>query len=241
MTFLSETLLKARENHTIAQMSGDDLPRDHTQAYACSLAQMEEIGAWKIGGANPWSRSVFENKEVFFGPLHPREIFLEDDRLPLEGLVAPLAEPEVMLEIGDPRSDCMAERFVRMGLGFEIPATVLPECLKPQLTAQISDRGGAGAVWISAIQPLDEDLLARGFEIQLSKNAAERVRGSSDNVINGPLGAAEEFLRLALQYKMPVTAGQWIASGGLCPAVPVSQGDVLKLEAWGQVLRLKLD
>lgn len=240
MTSLSETLLEARKNNSVAQLSEQDLPQNLQQAYACSLAQMNAVQAWKIGGANPWSRAVFDNKEVFFGPLHPHEVFFEDGSLSLDGLVAPLAEPEVMLEIGDVLSDRLEERFPRMGLGFEIPASVLPDSLKPQLTAQVSDRGGAGALWVSAIQPFDEDLFSQGFQVRLSKNTAEPVNGNSDNVINGPLGAAEEFLDLAPQYNMPVAAGQWIASGGLCPAVPITGGDVLTLEAWGRVLRLTL-
>ncbi len=238
MKKISKKLLQARRDGKPALLHVSNLPESEAAAYVVSLEQMTEIAAWKIGGANPWSRAVFKNTEIFFGPLHPHEVFFEGDRLSVGNLLTPVAEPEVMLEIGDLHSNCLSERFPRMGLGFEIPATVLPDNLKPHSIAQICDRGGAGALWVSAIQAFNEDVLTRRFEVSLSKNATALALGSNENVVNGPLGAAVEFLNLAARHKMPVTAGQWIATGGLCPAVPVAASDVLELDAWGCNLQL---
>ena len=239
MGSLSKILLDARKNACEVPISQDDLPANLTQAYACSVAQVADVRAWKIGGANPWSQAVFKNSKVFFGPLEAREVFVEHNQIPIAGLVAPLVEPEVMLEIGDWSSENRRNRFPRMALGFEIPASVLPKALKSMLIAQVSDRAGAGAIWISKIQPLDEARISQGFEVEMEKNGKNLVVGHTENVISGPMGAAEEFLSLAIQHDMPLRSGQWIATGGLCPAVPVSRGDIVTLRDCNQIHRLE--
>ena len=102
---------------------------------------------------------------------------------------------------------------------------------------------------MSQIHPFDKDRLQAPFEAQLIHNDADPVAASSRNVIGGPLGAAAEFLQLAQRYDLPVAAGQWVATGGLCPAVPLVPGDRLRLslvpgapasEIWTQALVLDL-
>ena len=234
-------LKQARMECRPAELTKPELPGTIAEAYGVSRSQVEEAAAWKIGGANPWSRKVFQNKEVFVGPLHPREVFMDVGRLPLAGLVSPLAEPEIMLEIGEWESADPAVCFRRMGLGFEIPAAVLPEALRPELTGQIADRAGAGALWITAIHPFNYSRLEREVKVQMALNGGAPTAGTSANVIGGPLGAAHEFFSLAKRYSLPVQRGQWIATGGLCPAVPVKAGDRLTLVAWGKELMLYFD
>lgn len=233
---LLEALNNARALGQTAPIDLNDLPTTLEQAYAVSRAQVLDVAAWKIGGANPWSRKVFDNQEVFFGPLGKRELFSETDTISLRGLVAPLAEPEVMLEIADWRALSPVAQFGRMALGFEIPAAVLPQDLKPELTGQISDRAGAGALWLTGIRAFDLTFFENPFLIEMVLNEQEPIVGSTENVISGPLGAAGEFFALAQRYDMPLEAGQWIATGGLCPAIPVQSGDRLTLRSvWSEV------
>ncbi|WP_215266027.1 hypothetical protein [Epibacterium ulvae] len=229
----------ARTNGEQARLESADLPADISAAYAVAMAQVAEVAGWKIGGANPWSRAVFDNQEVFVGPLKPSEVSLGCATLSLAGLVAPLGEPELMLEIADPQGKTAEERFSRMGLGIEIPASVLPDVLKPELMGQVCDRAGAGHLWISGLIQFDADRLSAPFDAQFTHNGAEPVVATSANVIAGPLGATEEFLMLAQRYAFPVASGQWIATGGLCPAVALQPGDQLRLTAWGEDLRLQ--
>ena len=235
---VKEALQAARAKGQPATLSVADLPTGVPEAYAQSIGQMQKVAAWKIGGANPWSRAVFDNTEVFFGPLHPSEVFLDTATVSLKGLVAPLAEPEVMLELGDWTAADPAARFTRIGLGFEIPASVLPDALKPELTGQIVDRAGAGALWISAVKEVTAEALNAAVSVRLLQNDQPPVEGHSDNVIGGVLGAVTEFLDLAQQYDMPLARGQWVATGGLCPAVSVAPGDQLVLQAGAERLHL---
>ena len=142
MSGIISALQAARAKGQVAELQTEDLPEALETAYEIAASQLQEVAAWKIGGANPWSQKVFGNAEVFFGPLAPGEVYLDTAELSLNGLCAPLAEPEIMLEIAGPDSD----DFARMGLGFEIPASVLPEAAKTRLTGQICDRAGAGAL-----------------------------------------------------------------------------------------------
>ena len=228
---LLEKLAQARDEGRAADLNSDDLPTKITKAYEIGLSQVPNVAAWKIGGANPWSRNVFKNTESFFGPLGQNEVHFGDNAIPLNRLNAPLAEPEIMLELAVPDRSDQQISFSRMGIGFEIPASVLPEALKPSLFGQIVDRAGAGALWIAGVEEFNKAALEQEFTSEASLNSSQIVQGGSHNLVGGPLGAADEFLRLALRYGVSLKSGQWIATGGLSPAVPVGPDDVVRVKA----------
>lgn len=238
MKQLVSALQDARAKGESARIIAQDLPLAEDEAYALGLSQAPDVAAWKIGGANPWSREVFANTEVFFGPLTPSEVAVETGALSLAGLHAPLAEPELMLELGEALEAELP--FARMGLGFEIPASVLPEAAKALLNGQICDRAGAGALWVGAVQPFDAERCAAAFVSRFRHNGGAAVEGGSANIIGAPLGAAQEFLQRARRFGMPLAPGQWIATGGLSPAVPAAVGDLLECSAMGMEVRLRL-
>lgn len=231
MTDFLQKLKDARCRGEEAAIEPGELPADPAAAYALALSDPAPVAAWKIGGANPWSRAALGNEEVFFGALFKDEFFVETASVAAGGLNSPLAEPEIMLEIADSDAATPEAAFARMGLGFEFPASVLPENCKTRLTGQILDRAGAGALWIGAVQPFDADCVERPFVSEFRHNDAAPVAGSSTDITGGPLGAALEFLGLARRYGAGLAPGQWIASGGLSPAVPVAPGDRLFLAA----------
>ena len=245
---LITALIAARKSGREVQAGPELLPETLNAAYALGLEQVPEPAAWKIGGANPWSRQVFSNSEIFFGPLSSREVTVTAvaaGRYSLSGLVAPLAEPEIMLEIGVPEIQGevnaaeMPHLFSRMGLGFEIPATVLPEELKTRLEGQVADRAGAGGLWVGDVCDFDPAAAGTDFEAFFSFNGGPEAVGGSANVFGGPLGSALEFLTLARRYGMPLREGQWIATGGLIPAVKVHSGDRVACRAMGLEVHLE--
>lgn len=240
MVDLKTELQTARAECRLAKIATDDLPATLHEAYSVALNMLPAIAAWKIGGANPWSQKVFGNTEVFFGPLAPQEVFNDTETVDIQGLFAPLAEPEIILEIGDVAATDPDHRFTRMGLGFEIPASVLPDDCRSLLTGQVADRAGAGALWIGALQPFDGARLRALFLSEFQHNQALPVAGKSSNVFGGPLGAATEFLDLAHRYGIPLEKGQFIATGGLNPAVAVAPGDSLRFSVLGVSRTLNL-
>lgn len=234
MTDVIAKLVSARAAGRAAEFDAAELPETPEAAYKTVLPMVEKPAAWKIGGANPWSQKVFGNDDPFYGALVTDEVLFAPAQVPLGALHSPLAEPEIALEIAE---DGAPAPFARMGLSLEIPASVLPDAAKTRLTGQIMDRAGAGALWIGAIRPFDSALLSTEFDTTFTHNDNEAVAGRKSNVLHGgPLGAALRFLDLARMHGAPLAPGQWIATGGLNPAVPVVPGDRIRFDALGDTI-----
>ncbi|MFE3836210.1 hypothetical protein [Pseudogemmobacter sonorensis] len=229
---LLQEIAAARREGRVAAIAAEALPARLETAYALALAGLapEQVAGWKIGGANPWSQAAFGNDEPFFGALLEGEVFVGAGALALTGLVSPLAEPEVMLELADLPDAGGRARFSRMALGFEIPASVLNAEAKARLTGQVVDRAGAGLLWIGPPRPFEAQAL-EGLAVRFGKSDESRSEGSVANVIGHPLGAAQAMMKVALRHGAPLRAGQWIATGGLCRALPVGTGDSLVLDS----------
>lgn len=210
-----------------------DLPFTLAQAYHVGSLGMQDIAAWKVGGANPWSQAVFGNDEAFIGPLSAREVVAEGHQVSVRHLHAPLAEPEVILRLGVDGYDAMA-------IGVEIPATVLPEELKPNLIAQVCDRAGAGALWIGPAWPFDSGWIEAGITVEWRRSEGPEVEGHSGNILGGVLGAAAATRAIASRYGLPLGVGQWIATGGLLRAGAISPGDILDIRLADQTLQLEI-
>lgn len=238
---LLDILSQARTASVVADFDVTLLPDKHADAYKAALSSLadEEVIAWKLGGANPWSQKVFGNAELFFGPLIATEVAIGGDSFPLAGLVSPVGEPEVMLELGNwPLGE--GPVFTRMALGIEIPASVLPAAAKTTLTGQIIDRAGAGGLWIGEPLPFDGAALVGNFEVSFRHNDQPAQTGHAANVFGGPVGSALLFLGQALRRRIPLRGGQWIATGGLVPAVPLKPADRLFAEAASMSIELRL-
>jgi 2-keto-4-pentenoate hydratase len=240
MNAILNALQVARAAGKTADVSVNDLPSNAVDAYVIALEQVKKVGAWKIGGANPWSQAVFENEQIFFGPISTTEMAVETPDISIAGLHAPLAEPELMIQLGDWHDEDLSKRFTKIGFGFEIPASVLSDAAKGQLTGQMVDRAGAGALWIGAVTDFDADLLLHAFTSEFQHNTDDIIAGGSHNIIGGPLGAINDFLAQAVGYNLSLAQGQWIATGGLNPAVPIAQGDQLSFMAAGREISVAI-
>lgn len=238
---LARLLAKARQAGQLAEFDAALLPDDPGPAHAAALGAIDtsRIAAWKIGGANAWSQQVFGNAELFYGALLTEETTGDTEHYALDRLVAPRAEPEIMLEIAQwpPAPD--APLFSRMSLGFEIPATVLPVAARSALCGQILDRAGAGGLWLGRAQPFDGAMLCDEMAVSFRLNDKNPQTGRGADVFGGPLGSALLFLGQALRRNAPLRAGQWIATGGLVPSCPIQPGDRIEARAGGLHARLE--
>jgi 2-keto-4-pentenoate hydratase len=236
---LRAELEAARREARVANIAVSDLPENIHEAYAFafSLIEESEVAAWKIGGANPWSQAAFGNTDPFFGALKKDELFLETHSIPLAGLYEPLAEPEIMLEIGSLPDAQGNATFTRMGLGVEIPASVLPDVAKQRLIGQIVDRAGAGLIWVGDIVPFDASAL-EGFTLKFGKVGGELSEGGSHNVVWGLAEAVRSFLRIAKSIGAPLEQGQWIATAGLVKAIRIAPGDEVVIETANMSLKV---
>lgn len=227
---LSQKLRDARSAGREADVALSELPDNLADAYRFALSTVEDMaGAWKLGGVNPWSQRMFANTELFFGPLAANEVFHNTKEMPVSNLNQPLAEVEIALKIGNWPPNDATPLFTEMAIAVEIPATVLPQPAKGTLLGQVSDRAGAGALWLGEPQAFDATLLMSPIAIELCHDGGVTQEGSSSNILATPLGAAFEFLALTLKYGVPLRQGQWIATGGLCPASPVAANSTLTI------------
>ena len=228
---LKAELEAARREGREAQVDVTDLPDELADAYALALSLIpaSEVSAWKIGGANPWSQAAFGNIMPFFGALSRKELLIGSTPVDLTGLVSPLAEPEVMLELAGLPDEEGNAVFSRMGLGIEIPASVLPAEAKKNLVGQIVDRAGAGLIWVGEIRAYDVGFLDK-VTLSYGKSGGQMAYGGSHNVIGGPAGATRAFLKLARSLGAPLAAGQWIATAGLVKPVPVAPADTVTMQ-----------
>ena len=236
---LAAKLRRARSAVELAVIESDDLPTRIEEAYTTALDSVDQVSAWKIGGASTWSRAALGADHIFFGPLTAFEVFKETKTLEISHLFKPLCEPEVMLEIGDPDAEDPIGQFTRFALGFEIPASVLPDWAKESLVGQVADRAGAGALWIGPSRALDPNLLTAHFDGEFCLNREEHYSANSEGLIGGPLGVAQDFLDLAKKQSIQVEAGQWIATGGLVPAVCVKPGDQVLFTALSDAVSVR--
>lgn len=239
---LRAELEAARREARIANVAASDLPETipDTYAFALSLIHESEVAAWKIGGANPWSQAAFANIEPFFGALKKDELFMETYSVSLAGLYEPLAEPEIMLEIGSLPDAHGNATFTRMGLGLEIPASVLPDDAKQRLTGQIADRAGAGLIWVGKIVPFDASAL-EGFTLKFGRVGGVLCEGGSHNIVSGPAAAVRSFLRIAKSIGAPLAQGQWVATGGLAKAIRIAPGDEVIIETPNMCLKVMFE
>ncbi len=237
---LINELQSARQDLRFADIDRSGLPTTLEQAYDFAVGSLPAVAGWKIGGVNAWSQSAFGNHELFVGPLISDEIHIGTQALEIDNLFAPLAEPEIVLEVGRAPSVDSLSQFSRIGLGIEVPTSALPPDLRSNLMAQIVDRAGAGALWVGQLWPFTPDECPNDFQFQFSHNDSEPQRGTSTSVIGGPIAVARDMIRLASVYGWPVQSGQLIACGGLCRAVPIKAGDVLTFSALGREAVLQL-
>ena len=220
----------ARRAGQKAALGPENLPPDRAAAYQMALAQVDRPLAWKIGASNHWSRMAFGIDHIFFGPLTGSEVRLGGDSLDLSGLVEPLVEPEIVVQIADPDAPNIRGFVSAIELGLEIPATVLPEHLKGHLNAQIVDRAGVGALWVETGMNLEPACLDNPITGSFQHNNESATSWSSANLTGTVRDILSEFRSLAHLYGARLNRGQWIATGGVCKPVPVVPADVLTLE-----------
>ena len=236
---LARELLNARTGSREADITVAQLPLSEREAYGIAISQCPKVAAWKLGGVNPWSQKVFANKEAFFGPLSAAELFLETREVSIDHLVGPLAEPELAVQIGDWQSSDPRAQIQAIGIGVEVPASVLPAAPKGELLGQITDRAGAGCLWIGCIQDCDDRVLTEQIEIEVAFGGEEPVECSTATLLGGVRSVLASFRRQARDLAMPVQRGQWIATGGLCPARPAHPGLGIAVSGLGSVAGFK--
>ena len=228
----------------------DDAYRVAARVIEARIARGERPVGWKIGFTN---RTIWDEYGVhapIWGPLYDstvRAVEASGNPVPcsLEALVEPRIEPEIVLRIAQPPRPDMDERELlacidAVGHGFEIVQSLFPgwRFKAADTVAAFALHGCYLHGPLLAISPSErEDWLARlsDFEMVLLREDREVDRGSSANVLGGPLSALKHFVRglSGLEFPIGVRAGDLVTTGTVTRAFPVGPGERWSTEVVG--------
>ena len=168
------------------------------------------VAAWKLGGTNEATRQAFNVSTLYFGPLYTDEVFAADQPMELP-LLQTQAEVEIAIRIG-------VNGFDAWCFAAELPSCPLRNVAASGVATLVADRCGAGALILGPVRRLAEGWSG---DITLNIGGAAVARGHADRLIADPIAIAAQFVGLARRYGFAPKQGDWIATGGLTPCVPI--------------------
>ncbi len=242
---LAEYYMNARKN---AKMPSElKIPATLEEAYQIQKknnAAFGEVQAWKLGGTTSLTREVFKTQDTYYGAVAKSVVFLGGERLRLPSYItSPVGELEVCFQLSKAVETAVdLDGDIDHFIDYVMPSIELPWSVFPLpdagLNALIADTCAAGALilgekieWIADYA--DEKLTG---SCTLKAGNLVLAEGSIENIVDGPLEALRDFLKLAKKYKITLKAGQFVATGGCCPCVslPCSQELIVSFEKLGQ-------
>lgn len=194
-----------------------DLPLTLDAAYQAMAHALigRTPGGWKLGGTNAATQEAFATKTLYCGPLLTDQIvqpFQTSDAY--QNLLSPVFEPEISVCLAtiDPGSD---QLFSVAKWSLEIPNSALTHDDGPDLIALIADHCAPGLLLLGgdAAPSIQQDL-------SLFIDGRKVETGSTAWLVSPLDQIVRDFLTLAQRYDLPIEPGQWVATGGLCPAQP---------------------
>jgi 2-keto-4-pentenoate hydratase len=234
--------MNLQEYYYDARITGtgkENLPRPDSLQHAYQIqtgncARLGTIGGWKLGGTNLSTRIAFSTVELYCGPIFTDSIFNVADKIVLpENVCSPVGELEVCFRLnegvqGHRFQDCSPQQALNfvtsMHLGIEMPWTAFsfPD---EGLKALIADCCASGPLILSNAIGIPE--VFTDNPVVLGIRSGELSRGSTADIIGGPLEALSNFFELSTRLNLDISAGQFIATGGCCPCVPLPFGETI--------------
>lgn len=202
-------------------------------AYATQAARMMRLGettpaAFKLGGTNEHTRTVFSVDAPYFGMLSSNEIVYEP-HLSWDDRVAPRAEPEIAVAVNEcltPRPEGyslldLSDAIAWVAPALDISDTALADPLAAGLSWMVADTCEAGRLVVGerwgadALQSFEDSLVALIIDGHIVSY------GCGQALIGGALGALREFLMVLAALDVDLPAGVPVALGGCAPSKPL--------------------
>jgi 2-oxo-3-hexenedioate decarboxylase len=238
----------------IAPFSGRLSEFDLKDAYRVTSAirQMRETS-----GEKPVGRKIgFTNRTIWaeYGVYEPVWGYVYDrtvhhlseigETFSLTGLAEPRIEPEIVFQLASPPAPGMDETALLacigwVGHGFEIVQSIFPGW-KFSAPDTVAAFGLHGALLIGpghsiAAQAEDWGRTISTFEIELKRDGIFVDHGHARNLLGGPLSALRYLVDILArdQVNPPLAAGEFVTTGTLTRAFPVSAGEAWTTELTG--------
>lgn len=225
------------------------------QGYAAARSLHEERlrQGWralgrKIGFTNRTIWPLYGVYEPMWGTVYDRTVLFAKDnacRVPLEGLLQPRIEPEILFALKTPPRSARLDELVAC-LDWVAHSIEIVQCRQPgwkvTLAECAADNGLHGRLVVGTPIPLKDlpDLEARlpYTEARLFRGGALVDRGTGENVLGSPLAALAHLVDLlARQGAAPLAAGEIVSTGTLTDAHPVASGETWSTEIRGLPLQ----
>ena len=233
---LAASLAKADPNGQELAHPFAPLPATLAQGYELCRSTLsaggEPVAAWKVGGSNTASQAKFQSNSIFFGPLYKREVSFSGrpGEVSVEGVTG--CEAEVVLRLRpDYRSSTLlvAENvFDVWTVGLECPDSRFPSSLPLSLPLLVGDRCGAGRL-VLATELYTDFEQCNDVELKIVVDGGE-VTGAANSLLGLPVSIGLEFVEMARYYGFDLKAGQWVATGGATPYLPLESGKAALLK-----------
>jgi 2-keto-4-pentenoate hydratase len=212
------------------------------------LARRRSMGWRRVGRKVGFTnRAIWDEYGVYqpiFGYMHDRTVVYADENpdgysamLPLEGLVQPRIEPEIVFRLREaPRTTDDAATLLRrvewVGHGFEVVHCHFPDW-KFAAADTIADGGLHGRYVVGPRfvfeRGSEHDVAARlaDFQITLCQDGETAAQGGGELVLGSPLTALAHLAAVvaSLPDHPPLEAGELITTGTLTAAMPVAAGE----------------
>lgn len=202
--------------------------------------------AWKLGGTTATTRAVFGVDCPYFGVLHDSEVLVTPKVGPHLPLIELKAEAEMCLRLG-PAVDMLAQTgwkalddiapsalFDAWCWGLEFPSSPIDNLVDCGAAALVADRCAAGALVLGPLQhstghwPNDT--------LVIRQDGEDMATGNLGSLLDAPEVSLHMFLQEAVHHRFHPRSGQWVASGGLTPCVPLREGAQVQLIAGHSVV-----
>lgn len=192
---------------------------------------------WKLGITSPVKQRVMGIAHPLFGRTFAEGQRRSGDRVAHAGLVAPRTEPELAFGLAAPIEASMDAAALLAAVAWVAPALEITDSrFRPGTRTAVelvADNTSSAVYVIGPRVALRAAGSLDGFATELVRNGTVVQRGSTADVLDGPVNALVALAAHLAARGLPARAGDVVLSGAITDAVPVALGDVVEARLAG--------
>lgn len=232
---IADRFVEARKSGQALVEYPGPFPTGLSDGYRIQAAAIAKMGSpvlgWKVAAVGPELADEYGASRIAGPVFRMSHEPGPEASVPLFRGSYAAAEAELQLRIGGlpsrgviPTLDEVAQCIDQICIGIEAAGSPFPEINQRGPAVTVSDFGNNNGLVIGPA--IDRDDLASLTDIPVNSYQNSRLVGSGVVSSLEPAFAAAKFLfEIAKEHGLPLVPGQWISTGALTGAHPVSAGD----------------
>jgi len=184
------------------------------------------VGGWKLGGTNKFTRERFCCNKAYFGPIEKNHIFFaEEYKNPILHVDTLQGEPEIAFRVKKTinrrsfiQSPCeVLKYFDYFAPALECPVSGISPHNYVNLGDLLADLCGSGYLIIG--RQLELTMLSSAIDTVVNVRQNDKVisSGTTSEIIGTVINSLVDFFDTAVSIGVEIEVGQWIATGGCAP------------------------